>query len=62
MLALYELMKKAIRGNDTKTSDSLVKHIPAVDSLMLMKDEELAENECHGELILYVGWCEHKQP
>jgi predicted hydrolase (HD superfamily) len=55
-------MKKVIRGNDTKTSDSLVKHILAVDSLMLMKDEELAENECHGELILYVGWYEHKQP
>lgn len=39
---IYELMKKAIRDNDTKTFDSLVKYIPDIDSLMPMEGEDLA--------------------
>ena len=30
----YELMQKVIRDNDIKTFDSLMKHIPVIDSLM----------------------------
>lgn len=37
---IYELMKGAIRNNDTKTFDSLVKQIPDIDSLLPVKNED----------------------
>ena len=38
----YELMQKVIRDNDIKTFDSLMKHIPVIDSLMSIEGENFA--------------------
>lgn len=38
---IYELMRKAIHDNDTKTFDSLMGYIPVIDSLIPMEDEDL---------------------
>lgn len=37
---IYELMKKAIHDNDTRAFDSLVKHIPVIDSLLPVEGED----------------------
>lgn len=36
---IYDLMKKAIHDNDTKRFDSLVKHIPVIDSLLPVEED-----------------------
>lgn len=37
---IYDLMKKAIHDNDTKRFDSLVKHIPVIDSLLPVEEDD----------------------